>query len=221
VRIDHLSGSAGNVLAEPDPDVWRQARILVFSPPRPTLVLGSSQRDDVVDLAAVQSAGVDVVRRRSGGGAVFLAPRRCIWLDVLIPQGDDRWVDDVVISGHWLGEVWAGALADLGVEAEVFRQSLQKTEWGRLVCFGAIGPGEVTVAGRKVVGVSQRRTRLGARFQCLVLERWDPREVVDLLALTAEERSRAAADTADVAAGPRVPLTELESLVLERFASLR
>ena len=44
---------------------------------------------------------------------------------------------------------------------------------GPVVCFAGTGPGEVLVAGRKVVGISQRRTRAGARFQCSVPILWD------------------------------------------------
>ncbi|MFZ9844209.1 MAG: hypothetical protein ACO3EQ_07685, partial [Ilumatobacteraceae bacterium] len=49
----------------------------------------------------------------------------------------------------------------------------------RAVCFASIGPGEVvrsdTRAGvsRKVVGISQRRTKDAARFQCTVFRKID------------------------------------------------
>ena len=42
------------------------------------------------------------------------------------------------------------------------------TGWCPLVCFAGVGPGEVLAGGRKLVGISQRRTRAGARFQCAV-----------------------------------------------------
>jgi hypothetical protein len=37
-----------------------------------------------------------------------------------------------------------------------------------------VGTGEVSVGERKLVGLSQRRTREGARFQCLVHLAWRP-----------------------------------------------
>ncbi|HEX2382259.1 MAG TPA: hypothetical protein VHI95_06460, partial [Acidimicrobiales bacterium] len=58
-------------------------------------------------------------------------------------------------------------------------------ESGR-ACFAGLGPGEVTIGGRKAVGISQRRTRAGARFQCVAYERWDPSQLADLLRLPAE-----------------------------------
>ena len=48
------------------------------------------------------------------------------------------------------------------------------TAWSKLVCFAGLGPGEVTVAGAKVVGMGQRRTRAGALFQCAALLEWAP-----------------------------------------------
>ena len=63
-------------------------------------------------------------------------------------------------------------------DAVVHRGGLVATPWSRQVCFAGLGPGEVTVAGRKVVGVAQRRTRHGARFQVAALLRWDPAALV-------------------------------------------
>ena len=40
---------------------------------------------------------------------------------------------------------------------------------------------EVQVGERKLVGISQRRTRRWARFQCAVHRRWDPAVLLDLL----------------------------------------
>lgn len=191
-----------------------EAQVWRFAVDRPALVLGSAQREGVTDPGAAAAAGIDVVRRNSGGGAVLLLPGRCLWIDVLIPRADPRWTDDVGRSMHWLGDVWAAALAEHGVTGEVHRDRLDRGDWGRLVCFSAVGPGEVTVGGRKVVGISQRRTRAGARFQCLVLDRWEPEPLLGLLALSPVERQRGAAELRDAAAGPGVPLEPLAQTVL-------
>ncbi len=50
------------------------------------------------------------------------------------------------------------------------------------MCFAGVGPGEVLLGRRKLVGISQRRTRGGARFQCMVHVRWTPDVLVSLLA---------------------------------------
>lgn len=168
---------------------------------RPALVLGSTQRETDVDLRALDAFDVELVRRRSGGGAVLLVPGQTLWIDVELPRHDELWDDDVGRASHWLGRSWMVALADLGVRAAVHSGGVLETAWSRRVCFGGLGPGEVTVDGRKVVGISQRRTREGARFQCVVHRRWDPVPVLGLLALHHRERAAALCELAETGAG--------------------
>jgi len=192
-----------------------QRAVWVCEPTSAALVLGSAQRDDVVDAAACERGGVTVVRRRSGGGAVLVVPGELLWVDVVLPAGDPLWDDDVGRAFLWLGEAWAAALADLGVAASVHRGGLEVTRWSPLVCFGGVGPGEVlatsgTDAGAKLVGLSQRRTRDAARFQCAALARWDPAALLALLALSPDARTAAEADLIGAAAGVG---TDLEPLL--------
>ncbi len=147
----------------------------------PTIVLGSSQSLDVVDVEACTAEGVEVVRRRSGGGAVWLDDDM-VWVDVFVPAGHHRWDADIGRSMWWLGEAWAEALSSSGVaDAIVHREAILRTRWSSLVCFAGVGAGEVVVDGRKVVGISQRRTRVGALFQCGVLRRWEPTDFIAFL----------------------------------------
>lgn len=156
----------------------------------PAVVLGSTQGDDMVTPGA---AGLGVARRRSGGGAVLVEPGRVVWADVVVPAGDPLWQADVGRAAWWLGDVWAATLASLGlVGAAVHRGGLVRTPWSAAVCFAGLGPGEVTVDGRKVVGVSQRRTRDGALFQCAAPLAWGPGPLLAALALTPIQRGEAA-----------------------------
>ncbi len=169
-------------------------------------MLGSTQAADVVDRGRAGAAGVAVVRRRSGGGAVLVRPGELVWADVFVPAGDALWSADVGRATHWLGRVWADALAALGRPATWHDGPLVSTPWSGLVCFAGLGPGEVRLAGApagaaKVVGVSQRRTRAGALFQCAALLRWAPADLVDLLALGEARRERAVSELAGAAAG--------------------
>lgn len=175
---------------------------------RPALVLGSTQDDGVVDRKRASASGVDVVRRRSGGGAVLVEPGRLVWVDLFVPAGDPLWQVDVGRAFHWVGRLWTEGLATLGVEARWHDGPLVETPWSKLVCFAGLGPGEVMAAGRKVVGISQRRTPAGALFQCAALLAWDPTPLVDLLALSVGERRQALGDLDDVATGLDVSPSE-------------
>lgn len=179
--IDRFRGTAGDLhaLAVPEGAV---PRIWVLDVAGPAVVLGSTQRDDVVDRAAARAAGVEVARRRSGGGAVWVAPGDPHWIDVIVPRGHPLWTDDVAAAFLPVGRAWQAALASVGIEhTRLHEHRLECGPLGGTVCFAGRGPGEVLLGDRKVVGISQRRTRAAARFQCAVPVRWDPAPLAALL----------------------------------------
>lgn len=151
------------------------------------LVLGSTQDADVVDVEACRRAGVEVVRRRSGGGAVLLTPGQVTWVDVIVPAGSSGWADDIHAPMVWVGRQLAAVFDELrgdalGDEAVTVHEGpMITTEWSRVVCFDGVGAGEVLLGGRKLVGISQRRTRHAARLQCCWYSRYDASALVDLL----------------------------------------
>ncbi|MCU1368764.1 MAG: hypothetical protein JWN39_4403 [Ilumatobacteraceae bacterium] len=160
-----------------EPAVWW------FEVRAPALVLGSAQPASHVDDAECAARGIEVVRRRSGGGAVLLEPGDALWADVLLPAADPRWTGDVSRSAWWLGEVWQSALGAIGEDGlTVHRGPMVRTEWSDHVCFAGVGGGEVMRGGAKVVGISQRRTRAGVRFQCALYRHWRPEAHVPLFA---------------------------------------
>lgn len=168
--------------------------VRVASVAGPALVLGSAQVANNLDLALAADLGVEVARRRSGGGAVLVWPGHQVWLDVGLPRSDPLWDDDVSQSAGWLGDSLAAALFTLGVAGAVAQAGpIVHTAWSHQVCFAGRAPGEVVVDGRKVVGTSQRRTREGAVFQVAVALVWAPRLLLDLLRLPAESTPALAA----------------------------
>ena len=221
--VERFVGSAAEFHARPMPEPVDR-RLWVLEVDRPALVLGSSQADDLVDLGRAAAAGIEVVRRRSGGGAVLLMPREVLWVDVLLPAADPLWDPDVGRSAWWLGEAWTRALRRVGslgrgseLRAEVHHGPMIHTAWSSLACFAGVGPGEV-VSGPtsgaprsqggsgKLVGISQRRTRAGARFQCALYEDHDPAALPELLALDAASRS-----TLTAVLGAAVATAELDA----------
>jgi lipoate-protein ligase A len=208
-EVERDSGTATELhrrSAEHLDDPRRTVRILEAQVP--TLVLGSHQDARWFDTSALQRAGVSLARRTSGGSAVLVGPGRVIWVDFVLPAGDPLWDDDVVRAARWVGELWAGAVglatglragsgspagrspaggSPVGTEAPgagaaVWTGPMRHSPFSPAVCFAGLAPGEVTLHGRKVVGVSQRRTRRGALFQTAALLRWTPGEYLDLLA---------------------------------------
>ncbi|CAN5534003.1 hypothetical protein BH10ACT3_BH10ACT3_12220 [soil metagenome] len=209
-EVEQVTGTAQELHDAPVSFYRRSVGVQHVS--RPALVLGSTQPIESVDVDGATARGLDVARRHSGGGAVLLSPGSHVWVDLLLPAGDDLWLDDVARSSWWLGAAWADTVLALSptlpVAATVHHLGLDDRELGRIACFAATGPGEVLIGERKVVGISQRRTRVGARFQCVAYVKWAPAELSTLLhagaradALTQalEERAGAIAVPSDVA----------------------
>ena len=170
---------------------------------RPAVVLGSTQNGALVDRAAAARAGVEVARRRSGGGAV-LVDGGLLWVEVVIPRHDPLWDDDTGRAAWWVGEAWWGAVGDLGLplsDTSVWRGAMAGSPWSEVVCFAGRAPGELLSGEAKVVGISQRRVRAGALFQCGALLRWDPPSLLELLDLSGTDRERGAADLRSAALG--------------------
>ena len=206
-HVERRSMSAADFHAL-DVPVPAERAVWVADPTEPALVLGSAQPDtDVRD-----DVDLEVVRRRSGGGAVLVVPGEVLWVDVVVPAGDALWDDDVARASHWLGDVWGAALGELGVAGKVHRGPLERTPWSASVCFAGLGPGEVTIDGRKVVGISQRRTRAAARFQSAALGRWDPSALLDRLTIDARS-----SDLEPLATCAGVPLDELLAAFLRHL----
>ena len=179
-RIEHRSGDVGAFHVRALPEGQRIATF--FRTDAPTLVVGSSQRADSVDSGAATRQGIEVVRRRSGGGGVLLWPDEFVWLDLEIPVGDELWSDDVGRSMWWVGELWCAALAEFEPGAVVHHGRMISSRWSSDVCFAGTGPGEVLAGDAKLVGISQRRTRLAARFQSMVHLQWRPDVAASLVA---------------------------------------
>jgi lipoate---protein ligase len=195
-QIHVISGSAGEFHRR-DLDFVDEIGIWVCEVTAPAVVLGSRQGPEIVDTERTREAGFEIVSRRSGGTLVHLIPGEVVWVDVLVPAGHRHFIADLRASMIWMGEQWAAVLRQLCAQHEldtgafsgvlpqisVYGGPVQVTPWADLVCFGGLGPGEVTVNGAKLVGISQRRTRAGARFQMAVHKKFQIDDLASLWAL--------------------------------------
>ena len=106
-------------------------------------------------------------------------PTESLWVDIVIPRDDELWSDDIGRSMWWLGEEWSVSLGAVGVSGlVVHRGGMISNDLSKVLCFAGLGPGEVAQNGTdgsspKVVGISQRRNREMARFQCVLYRGWN------------------------------------------------
>lgn len=177
---------------------WSQAR-------EDGLVLGFSQKADVLNPATLAKQPLPIYHRRAGGTAVLVGPH-LLGLDVLLPADHPLILPDLVESYRWLGETWVDALRLLGLETRtvspgevheqraLLKQADEGTAWReailRRACYGSLSPYEV-VAGagqRKVVGLDMIRRRSGSLLQAGVLLHWDVERLATLLGHTLPEQ---------------------------------
>ncbi len=197
-RVTHWAGRAEALHARP---IEVAHRISVLRAVRPAIVLGRAQTvDDGVEARAAH-AGFALARRVSGGSAVVVGPGECAWVDVVVARGGAGWNDDIGKAGCWMGDAWVAALDAVGVSgATVHRTAMQRRPGSAAVCFAGVGPGEVlTDDGAKLVGISQRRTRGWALFQCAVPLRWVPGALIEVLGPDAVPAATAPVATLDEA----------------------
>lgn len=165
---------------------------------RTVLVLGRAARDPVLNPAAAERLGVEVVRRRSGGGPV-LWDAELVSFDVVLPPGHPLAHRDLAMAYRWIGEAVAEGVATLGVPVRVVgvdeahaaqRRTDATSVRAARACFGGLSPFEVVGPDdRKVVGLSQVRRRTGALFQCGVPLSFDAPLLAELLEPDPAERA--------------------------------
>ena len=124
-------------------------RLYAWDPP--TLSFGRNQparglypRDEL------QAAGVDIVRRQTGGRAVLHDQE--LTYSVAAP---DRLLGSAKSAYRAINEVFVGALRALGVGASVHPTSEFTPPLSTAPCFAEPAAGEVVAGGRKLVGSAQ------------------------------------------------------------------
>ncbi len=169
-------------------NIWR------INPTAPALVLGSAQNPAVVDALALRADGIELVKRRTGGGIVYLHPKHFLWLDITIPATDPLFKKDTTKASLWLGELLSDTLLEFKIAAEVYRGAYTAGAAKGLVCFSSRAPGELLVDSAKILGISQRHTKYGIWFQTLLLFQWDSNLFLQYLRLSIEQRQALKAD---------------------------
>ena len=120
------------------------------------LSLGYAQSlDSGVDLIACHAAGIDVVRRPTGGRAVLHAHE--VTYAVLAPVGG-VFGTSIAESYRAIACALQRALCSLGVSAELV-PGRPRCGLDRAVCFTAPAQHELLVAGCKIAGCSQKRRK--------------------------------------------------------------
>jgi lipoate-protein ligase A len=145
-----------------------QPQVLFWQYDQAAVIMGCSQRPDEGQVHRAESAGLPLIRRRSGGGAVFAGP----WMlsvTVFIPPEHPLAEQNIIEIFSWLEQIWIDTLTTCSVPCKGVDQAMidqskiisqeQDLKWA---CYASLSHGEiVSNDGRKLVGLAQIRKRKG------------------------------------------------------------
>jgi lipoate-protein ligase A len=154
-------------------------RFYGWSPP--CLSLGRNQPLAEADLAACRAAGVDLVRRPSGGQAVLHAGE--LTYAVALLQTDPRSAGGVLEGYRRLSEGLLAGLRQLGVEAVQALDARPANGPSSPICFDRPSDYEITFRGRKLVGSAQWRRSGGVLQHGSLPLAGDLTRILDLVVL--------------------------------------
>lgn len=133
-------------------------RLYGWSPP--ALSLGCFQKAaEEIDLEACRRRGIAVVRRPTGGKAIF--HDRDLTYSVIAPTATASWGSDILETYRALSRALARGLRDLGVAVELLpaqKRALRAAAY-RGACALVPASHEIVVQGKKLVGSAQKRLR--------------------------------------------------------------
>ncbi len=158
---------------------WETPTIWLIEPKDTCLVLGRSEREKpYLNFEYIRENNLNLTTRQSGGGAVLVDPQDILWVDVFIPKDSQFWEDDIAKASIRIGNAWKAALKEVKVSSSVYKGKFLRSELSDLVCFAGKGPGEIFREDKKMLGISQRRSKFGTRFQCALIIEWNPNHLI-------------------------------------------
>ena len=196
-------------------------RLYRWSPP--CLSLGRGQPVSDADPAACRAAGVEVVRRPTGGRAILHTDE--LTYSVALLQTDPWAAGGLLESYRRLSVGLLAGLHALGVPAVQAVGRHKSPEELTPVCFETPSEYEITVDGRKLLGSAQWRTRGGVLQHGTLPLHGDITRILDYLALPGGERAaqketlRRRATTLEAALGRAPSFAEVARALSAGFAA--
>ena len=167
----------------------------MYSWSRDSVILGVGQPAAQLDLEACRELGCEVLRRISGGTAVF-HDGHTVSFQLVLPTEHPFLSDDIHVNYRRIAEIVIAMLASFGVESRW--ASLEEAradhapEGLEALCFSSRAPFEVVTDGRKLVGLAQVRRRAVTALQGMLYLRSRPLFSAQLVTRDPSERLRLA-----------------------------
>jgi lipoate-protein ligase A len=189
-------------------------RFYAWAPP--TVSLGYGQAVDAeVDHDVCRALGVGVVRRPTGGSAIYHdGPERELTYSVAATNADLGVGTDLHASYRWIAQGLARGLRGLGAAVDIVER---RREYGPVpaFCFARTGTYELELGGRKLVGSAQRRHGSSFLQHGSILLGIDAPRVAAIFPTTADPAGRVA--TLEEAIGRRPAWDDVVAALIAAF----
>jgi len=189
-------------------------RFFAWAPP--TVSLGYGQPlDRHVDVEACRRLGVGIVRRPTGGSAIYHdGPERELTYSVVATADDLGIGPDLLETYRWIARGLLRGLRALGADAEMVPEHPPDGP-APAFCFARTGVFEIEIGGKKVVGSAQRRQGTSFLQHGAVLLGADASRLRELFPTTRDPL--ATLTTLETALGRRPPFDEVARSLAEAF----
>lgn len=182
------------------------------------IILGIGQPSSQIDVDASRAANCDVLRRISGGTAVF-HDEQTVSFQLVLPENHPFLSRDVHVNYQRIASIIVSMLGSFGVPSRPASLEEAKADSPPVgleaICFSSLSPYEVVSGGRKLVGLSQVRRRTVSALQGMLYLRNCPAKSAQLVPVDPATRERLTSILADrtidliTAAGKQVTAEEV------------
>ena len=209
LRILQLAGeSAGWNMAVDEAlvqaELFEQPTLRFYEWTEQAVSIGTAQRvRQDLRLERIDNSGIALVRRASGGTAIY--HKHQLGISLAIENGHLLNSPDITESYRPLGELLSNALSHVGIDAKPI--SIQEARGMgsdgpmRRCCLAGANPYEPFAQGKKVAGFAQIRRRDHSLMHAIIPLRFEPAEWASLLASEPWSESELAARLASTVSG--------------------
>ncbi|MBI5476824.1 MAG: lipoate--protein ligase family protein [Ignavibacteriales bacterium] len=141
---------ARNFIPESDTTL---VRVYGWSPH--TISLGFNQNENDFDLTKIKNAGIEIVRRPTGGRAIFHAHELTYSVVIALDSTGPREIYHAINRALLTSLQALGINAQLSAEDENFKHHYQSSK--SIPCFSSSAKNEIHYDGKKLIGSAQRK----------------------------------------------------------------
>lgn len=134
------------------------------------------------NLEELRRSGQTIARRPTGGGIVFHQPGELTFAGAL-PRKNHFYKDTILDSYFFISKIILNFLKNLGLEVQLDQKNFKKRKKiNHHLCFKEAAPFEITLNGKKILGLSQARQARSFCFQGTLKEIPDFPQIQEKLA---------------------------------------